>query len=120
MSLLSAPFVDTSSDIGLHIFAGMVLITSIAAVLISFWKFHELPINKAHRMEHQQIGLITVLTWIGFIWHWVWVLAVILAFIDTESALCRVRDIWNSPPERLNSDESTPTKENDKQESELC
>ncbi|MGF1764533.1 MFS transporter [Aliivibrio kagoshimensis] len=104
MSLLSVPFVGTGSDLGLHFFAGAVLVSSIGAVLYAFWKFHEMPINKAHRTKHQQIGLITVLTWIGFIWHWVWVLAVILAFIDAESALCRIRDIWRRPSENLDDD----------------
>ena len=52
------------------------------------------PSIKAHKKQHQQIGLITALTWIGFVWHWVWVLAVIVAFVDSEKALRRVRDIW--------------------------
>ncbi|MCL1093459.1 MFS transporter [Shewanella kaireitica] len=94
MSLVSMPFVETGVDTGLHIAATVVMVGVIAMLAIGFWKVHEIPIDKAHRSEHQQIGLITVLTWIGFVWHWVWILAVIIAFVDGEQALRKVRDIW--------------------------
>ena len=60
---------------------------------------NELPINKAHSKDHHQIGLITALTWIGFVWHWVWVLAVIFAFVDMEKAIINLRDTWRSKPQ---------------------
>ncbi|WP_295891852.1 MFS transporter [uncultured Vibrio sp.] len=98
MSLLSVPFVGTSADTAIHIVAGLVLVVTIASVLFGFWKFHELPINRAHRKKHHQIGLITALTWIGFIWHWVWVLAVIVAFVDAEKSIVSIRDTWRNAP----------------------
>ena len=94
MSLVSMPFVDSGVDTALHIVAAVILIGSIAAAAYGFWRIHELPIQKAHTQEHHQLGLITALTWIGFIWHWVWVLAVFIAFVDGEQALRRIRDIW--------------------------
>ncbi|MGR2768951.1 MFS transporter [Photobacterium ganghwense] len=94
MSLVSMPFVDTGVDTALHIVAGVVLVGAIVAAAYGFWRIHELPIQKAHKKEHRQLGLITALTWIGFIWHWVWVMAVIIAFVDGEAALRRIRDIW--------------------------
>lgn len=94
MSLLSVPFVDTGADTALHIVASVMLISSVAAAIYGFWRIHELPINKAHSRNHHQIGLITALTWIGFIWHWVWVLAVIIAFIDIEKGVIHLRDTW--------------------------
>jgi len=97
MSLVNMPFVGSGQDLGLHIAASVVMIGSIVALGYGFWKLHELPINKAHSKQHQQIGLITALTWIGFVWHWVWVLAVICAFVDAEKALIKVRDIWRQP-----------------------
>ncbi|PSV20443.1 MFS transporter [Photobacterium kishitanii] len=111
MSLLSMPFVDTNIDTALSVFAGGVLIATIAAVGIGFWKIHELPIHKASTKEHHQIGLITALTWIGFVWHWVWVIAVIIAFVDGEQALRRIRDIWQGdrmptmPTESVNTED---------------
>ncbi|MFC5079437.1 hypothetical protein VTH8203_02110 [Vibrio thalassae] len=95
MSLLSVPFVGTSADTALHVVSGIVLVASVVAAVYGFWRIHELPINKAHSKDHHQLGLITALTWIGFIWHWVWVLAVIIAFVDMEKAIIRLRDIWH-------------------------
>ncbi|MCC4854945.1 MFS transporter [Vibrio splendidus] len=97
MSLLSVPFVGTGADTALHVVAGVVLVATIAAACYGFWRIHELPINKAHSKEHHQLGLITALTWIGFIWHWVWVLAVIVSFVDMEKAIINLRDTWRAP-----------------------
>lgn len=94
MSLIAPPFVDTGADVGLHVIAAVVLVGVIVAVVTAFWKLHELPIQKAHESGHRQLGLITILTWIGFVWHWVWVLAIIVAFLDAEKAIIRIRDIW--------------------------
>ncbi|MEZ9679146.1 MFS transporter [Vibrio splendidus] len=111
MSLVSVPFVGTGADTALHVVAGVVLIATIAAACYGFWRVHELPINKAHSKEHQQLGLITALTWIGFIWHWVWVLAVILAFVDMEKAIINLRDTWKAPPKS-----DVPLEQNDRNE----
>jgi hypothetical protein len=105
MSLLSVPFVATGADTALHVVAGIVLIASVAAAIYGFWRFHEMPINKAHSRNHQQIGLITALTWIGFIWHWVWVIAVIIAFVDIEKAVINLRDTWKHSPTHTNKEE---------------
>lgn len=104
MSLLSVPFVGTGADTALHVVSAVVLVASIGAAIYGFWRIHELPINKAHSRDHHQLGLITALTWIGFIWHWVWVLAVIIAFVDMEKAIIRLRDIWNSASKKSESD----------------
>ncbi len=110
MSLFSMPFVDSGVDVALHGVALVVLVGAVAAAGFGFWKVHELPIHKAHKEKHQQIGLITALTWIGFIWHWVWVLAVMVAFIDSGKALRRIRDIWREN-EREEPVTATPAKE---------
>ncbi|ELR66813.1 Permease of the major facilitator superfamily [Photobacterium marinum] len=93
------PFVDSGVDTALHVMAAVVLVGTIAAAIYGFWRIHELPIQKAHSKEHHQLGLITALTWIGFIWHWVWVIAVVIAFVDGEQALRRIRDIWKGTEE---------------------
>ncbi|TKB54319.1 MFS transporter [Ferrimonas aestuarii] len=97
MSLISSPFVGTSADLVLHGVAAVVMVATVAGALYGFWRLHELPISKAHSRAHNQTGLITVLTWIGFVWHWVWVLAVIVAFVDGDKALRHIRDLWREP-----------------------
>ncbi|WP_299695187.1 MFS transporter [uncultured Vibrio sp.] len=116
MSLVSVPFVGTGADSALHVVAGVVLVATIAAACYGFWRVHELPINKAHSTDHQQLGLITALTWIGFIWHWVWVLAVILAFVDMEKAIINLRDTWKSPA----TSKDPAATETQKEESQAC
>ena len=116
MSLVSVPFVGTGADTVLHVVAGVVLVATIAAACYGFWRVHELPINKAHSKEHQQLGLITALTWIGFLWHWVWVLAVILAFVDMEKAIINLRDTWKAPA----TPEETSNADNKDEEKQAC
>ncbi|MDR8525601.1 MULTISPECIES: hypothetical protein [Shewanella] len=107
MSLFSMPFVDSSVDTALHGVATVVMVLSVAAAAFGFWKIHEMPINKAHKEQHHQIGLITALTWIGFIWHWVWVIAVMVAFVDGEKALRRIRDVWREKESNVNQASAT-------------
>ena len=116
MSLVSVPFVGTGADTALHVVAGVVLVATIAAACYGFWRVHELPINKAHSKEHQQLGLITALTWIGFLWHWVWVLAVILAFVDMEKAIINLRDTWKAPA----TPKETSNADNKDEEKQAC
>ena len=113
MSLIGMPFVGSSADTVLHVVAAITLIIAVAAAGIGFWKLHEMPINKAHRSQHKQVGLITALTWIGFLWHWVWVLAVIVAFVDAEQALIKIRDIWKSETKAAGQDNPTMQHGND-------
>ncbi|WP_028116316.1 MFS transporter [Ferrimonas senticii] len=97
MSLVSMPFAGGSADTVLHVAATVMMVAVVGAALYGFWKLHEMPLHHAKKNEHRQLALITVLTWIGFIWHWVWVLAVIIAFIDGAAILRSVRDIWREP-----------------------
>ncbi|GAM54917.1 permease [Vibrio ishigakensis] len=106
MSLINVPFVGTGVDTALHVVSTLVLVGSISAAVYGFWKLHEIPIHKAHSSGHHQIGLITILTWIGFIWHWVWVLAIIIAFVDLEQSVIRLREIWKGNSSAESKEES--------------
>ena len=94
MALLHMPFVGTGADTGIHIVAGVVLLGTLAAALYYFWKFHEIPLHEAERKNHPQMALVATLTWVGFFWHWVWVLAIIIAYLDAGKLLRTARDIW--------------------------
>lgn len=94
------PFVGTNTDVVLHVVASVVLVVSVCATAYAFWKLHEIPIQKAHQSDHRHLGLITILTWVGFFWHWVWVLAIIVAFFDLEEAIIHWRDVWYRQPQQ--------------------
>ncbi|MDA9556307.1 MFS transporter [Vibrio sp.] len=94
MSLLSPPFVGSSIDTVLHVIAGISLIGGVGTVGWGFWRVHELPVHHAKKKESRQIALISILTWIGFLMHWVWVLAVIVAFVDFDKLVLHFRQLW--------------------------
>lgn len=116
MRIINMPFVATGTDIALYIGSASIMITAIVAMLYGFWKLHELLIKKAHQEQHHQIGLIATLTWIGFVWHWVWVIAVFIAFIDTERALIKIRDVWRNKDNQYTLEELN----HDTRECEAC
>ncbi len=100
MSIVSTPFVGETADTVLHVVSFVFLIGSILGAAIVFWKLHEMPVHKAkQKNKHHQIELVTVLTWIGFFVHWVWIVAVFIAFVDIEKLIKGFREIWeNSDP----------------------
>jgi len=95
MALIHMPFVGTTADTVLMVVATVVLFGSVAAAAYYFWKFHEIPLHEAERRDHPQMALVATLTWVGFFWHWVWVLAIILAYLDAGKMLRSIRDIWH-------------------------
>ena len=105
MSLLAMPFVDTPADTVLFVISGVVLIGTLGALIWGFWKIHEIPLNKAHQVKHSQIGLVTALTWIGFFMHWVWVLAVIVAFTDLNIIVRKIRQAWDRQSRALDRED---------------
>ncbi len=118
MSLFATPFVGSGADIALHVVAAVVMFGSVGFSLWVFWKVHELPIHKAKKSNRfHQIELVTVLTWIGFFAHWVWVVAVMIAFVDFEKLVKGVfhfkRDIENLKEEDLKEKEDDSVKGGD-------
>lgn len=70
-----------------------MLLVIIVIVLIYAWRLHELPVHKAGRSQMRQAGLVSALTLMGLFAHWVWVVALFIAFMDWnafEDALVRV------------------------------
>lgn len=107
MSLLSTPFVGVTTDIVLHSVAFFVMIGGIGLSIWLFWKLHEMPVHKAKQTnKYHKIELVTILTWIGFFIHWVWVVAVIIAFTDFEEILKGVRKTWHDTDPNLEETES--------------
>ena len=101
MSLLATPFVGGTTDTVLHSIAFFILIGGLMGSLWIFWKLHEMPVHKAKQTnKYHKIELVTILTWIGFFMHWVWVIAVVIAFTDVEQVIKGFRQVWhNSEPD---------------------
>lgn len=101
MSLFSTPFVGTELDIALHAISFFMLIGTLGISILAFWKLHEMPVEKARKSnKYHQLELITVLTWIGFIVHWVWIVAVVIAFFDFDKFIYRLKSHENSEEEK--------------------
>lgn len=101
MSLLAMPFVGTGADTALHTVSFVFAVGLVIACAFGFWKIHELPITKAHKNKNHQMELVVILTWIGFIWHWVWIIAVVIAYIDGEALLKKIYHTWHDSKSRI-------------------
>ncbi len=70
-----------------------MLLVIIVVVMVYAWRLHELPVHKADRTKTRQAGLVSALTLLGLFAHWVWAIALFIAFMDWdafEDALVRV------------------------------
>lgn len=54
----------------------------VVAILMLAWHIHELPKHKAEKKMMRQTELVSALTLLGLIEHWVWALALFLAYVD--------------------------------------
>lgn len=67
-----------------------MLFVAVAVGLMYLWRFHELPKHKADQKKMRQAELVSALTLLGLFEHWVWVLAVLMAYTDWRG----VEDFW--------------------------
>jgi hypothetical protein len=58
----------------------------IIAVLMLGWHVHEIPKHKADHKTMRQAELVTALTLLGLIEHWVWAVALFIAYMDWGAA----------------------------------
>ncbi len=56
------------------------------AVLMLGWHVHEIPKHKADHKTMRQAELVTALTLLGLIEHWVWAVALFIAYMDWGAA----------------------------------
>ena len=62
------------------------LLIIIIAILMIGWRIHEIPAHKADHKKMRQIELVTALTLLGLIEHWVWAVALFIAYMDWQAA----------------------------------
>ena len=70
-----------------------LLLIIIVLGLMYAWRMHEIPKHKADHKKMRQAELVSALTLVGMFMHWVWVIALIIAYVDwdaVEEALTRI------------------------------
>lgn len=58
------------------------LLVIVVAVLMLAWRVHEIPAHKADHKKMRQAELVSALTLLGLFQHWVWAVALFLAYVD--------------------------------------
>jgi hypothetical protein len=65
----------------LYILLPLLLILVVAG-LMAAWRVHEIPAHKADHKKMRQVELVSALTLLGLFLHWVWAVALFLAYVD--------------------------------------
>ena len=85
-----------------------LLFIVIVAGLMYAWHLHEIPKHKADHKKMRQAELVSALTLLGMFQHWVWAIALFIAYVDwdaIEEALTRIlrnsRTPKPQPPEAV-------------------
>jgi hypothetical protein len=69
----------------LYILLPLLAIIIIAVLMLGWW-VHELPKHKADHKTMRQVELVTALTLLGLFQHWVWAVALFIAYMDWGAA----------------------------------
>lgn len=80
-----------------------LLLAIVIGLLMLAWRVHELPAHQAEKKKMRQTELVSALTLLGLFEHWVWAVAVFLAYLDwdaTEDWLVRVLRRSRVPDEK--------------------
>jgi len=70
-----------------------LLLAIVVAGLMLAWRIHEIPAHKADHKKMRQAELVSALTLLGLLEHWVWAVALFIAYMDwqaTEDWLVRI------------------------------
>ena len=69
----------------LYILLPFLLAILVAGLMVG-WHLHEIPKHKADQKRMRQADLVSALTLLGLFLHWVWAVALFLAFVDWNAA----------------------------------
>ncbi len=67
----------------LYLLLPILLILIVAGLMVA-WHMHEIPQHQAHKKNMRQAEIVGVLTVLGLFMHWVWAVALFLAYFDWE------------------------------------
>lgn len=77
------------ADWFLYILLPFLLIVVVALLMLA-WRIHEIPAHKADHKKMRQAELVSALTLLGLFEHWVWAIALFIAFMDWNA----FEDYW--------------------------
>jgi hypothetical protein len=63
-----------------------LLLLIVVGLLMLAWHVHEIPKHKADKKNMRQAELVSALTLLGLFQHWVWAIALFIAFLDWDAA----------------------------------
>lgn len=61
------------------------LLLALVLGLMLAWRLHEIPKHKADGKKMRQVELVSALTLFGLFEHWVWAIALFIAYVDWEA-----------------------------------
>jgi hypothetical protein len=59
-----------------------LLLLIVVGILMLGWRVHEIPAHKADHKKMRQAELVSALTLLGLLEHWVWAVALFIAYVD--------------------------------------
>jgi hypothetical protein len=89
-----------------------LLLIIVVALLMLAWHVHEIPKHKADKKKMRQAELVSALTLLGLFEHWVWAVALFLAYLDWEATEDRLVNLLRRS--RMSSEEAALEKEREK------
>jgi hypothetical protein len=88
------------------------LLIIVVALLMLAWHVHEIPKHKADKKNMRQAELVSALTLLGLFEHWVWAVALFLAYLDWEATEDRLVNLLRRS--RMSAEEAALEKEREK------
>ena len=62
-----------------------LLLLIVVGLLILAWRIHEIPAHRADHKTMRQAELVSALTLLGLFQHWVWAVALFIAYMDWQA-----------------------------------
>lgn len=94
----------------LYVLLPFLLIIVVIALMVG-WHLHEIPKHKAEKKNMRQAELVSALTLLGLLEHWVWAVALFIAFMDwaaVEDWMVRIMQRSRHLPESRPDDIAPP------------
>jgi len=73
------------ADWVMYILLPLLLVIIIVGLMVA-WRLHEIPKHRAEHRKLRQAELVSALTLLGLFQHWVWAIALFIAYLDWEQA----------------------------------